>query len=54
MLFTVGIMSIEEFVAETLEGNAENVDAVVELQEILDRLPEEESIIYFATITSNV
>ena len=47
-------MSIEEFVQEILEENQEELDEVRRLQEILDQLDSEESVIYTVSITSNL
>jgi len=47
-------MSIEEFVAEILEENKEDLDELVELQEVLDQLQKERNEIYFVSVTSNL
>jgi transcriptional regulator CtsR len=47
-------MSIEEFIQEIFEENQEDLDEIRRLQEILDQLDSEESVIYTVSITSNL
>jgi hypothetical protein len=47
-------MPIEEFIQEIFEENQEELDEIVRLQEILDQLDSNESVIYRVSITTNL
>jgi hypothetical protein len=47
-------MSVEEFVAEILEENKEDLDELAELQKVLDQLQKDRNEIYFVSVTSNL